>query len=176
FLAPPLDVLHGKMEELFAQVLEAYNTLGSPDARARYDTERAQAGAAPKVTTSDQATLAKQNFLRGRMLMDENKPADALQLLQNSVDIEPNKPEYQRLLAQVQAKNPRLRREAEAHFLKAIELDPARADTYLQLGLLYRRLGESEKALTRLRECLKWDPANAEAGAALAEITAGSVR
>lgn len=176
FLASPLDVLHGKMEELFAQVLEAYNTLASPDARARYDTERAQSGAAPKVTTSDQAMLAKQNFVRGRMLVDENKPAEALKFLQNAVDIEPNKPEYQRLLAQVQAKNPRLRREAEAHFLKAIELDPARADTYLQLGLLYRRLGEPEKAITRLRECLKWDPANPEAGSALAEITAGSVR
>jgi len=174
FLAPPLDALHPKMEELFAQVLEAYNTLVNPDARARYDTERAQAGAAPKVTTSDQATLAKQNFVRGKMLVDENKPAEALRFLQNAVDIEPNKADYQRLLASVQAKNPRLRREAESHFLKAIELDPARADTYLQLGLLYRRLGDAEKAVMRLRECLKWDPANAEAGSALAELVPGA--
>jgi tetratricopeptide (TPR) repeat protein len=74
------------------------------------------------------------------------------------------------------AKNPRLRREAEPHFLKAIELDPARADTYLQLGLLYRRLGEPDKAVTRLRECLKWDPANVEAGTALAEIGSAGAR
>jgi tetratricopeptide (TPR) repeat protein len=171
FLAPPLDVLHAKMEELFSQVLEAYNTLVSPEARARYDTERAQAGTAPKVTASDQQMLAKQNFVRGKMLVDENKPAEALKWLQNAVDIEPNKPEYQRLLASVQAKNPRLRAEAESHFLKAIELDPARADTYLQLGQLYRKLGDVDKAVTRLRECLKWDPANAEAGTALAELT-----
>ena len=176
FLAPPLDILHRRMEELFAQVLEAYNTLGNPDARARYDTERAQAGFAPKVTTSDQAMLAKQNFVRGKMLVDENKPAEALKWLQNAVDIESNKPEYHRLLAQVQAKTPRLRAEAEVHFLKAIQLDPARADTYLQLGLLYRKLGEVDKAVTRLRECLKWDPANAEAGTALAELTSGAGR
>lgn len=170
FLAPPLDALHARMEELFSQVLEAYNTLVNPDSRSRYDAERAQAGSAPKITASDQQTLAKQNFVRGRMLVDENKPAEALKFLQNAVDIEPNKPEYQRLLATVQAKNPRLRRDAEIHFLKAIELDPARADTYLQLGLLYRRLGEPGKAVTRLRECLKWDPANGEAGSALAEL------
>jgi curved DNA-binding protein CbpA len=95
FLAAPLDVLHAKMEELFSQVLEAYHTLGSLEARARDDTERAQAGAAPKVATSDQQMLAKQNFVRGRMLVDENKPAEALKWLQNAVDVEPNKPEYQ---------------------------------------------------------------------------------
>ena len=145
-----------------------------PDAR--YDTERAQAGTAPKATASDQQMLAKQNFVRGKMLVDENKPAEALKWLQNAVDIEANKPEYHRLLAQVQAKNPRLRAEAEMHFLRAIELDPARADTYLQLGLLYRRLGESARAVEKLRECLKWDPANAEAGTALAELTGAGSR
>jgi len=174
FLSPPLDALHSRMEELFSQVLEAYNTLVSPEARARYDTERAQSATAPRQASSDQQMMAKQNFVRGRMLVDENKPAEALKWLQNAVDVEPNKPEYQRLLALVQAKNPRLRREAEEHFLKAIELDPARADTYLQLGLLYRRTGEMDKAVARLRECLKWDPANAEAGTALAEIGSGA--
>jgi len=176
FLAPPLDVLHARMEELFAQVLEAYNTLVSPEARARYDTERAQAGGGPKITTSDQQMLAKQNFARGKMLVDENKPAEALKWLQNAVDIEPNKPQYQRLLALVLAKNPRLRGEAELHFIKAIQLDPARADNYLQLGLLYKKLGDVDKAITRLRECLKWDPANGEAGTALAELTAAPRR
>jgi predicted Zn-dependent protease len=111
-------------------VLEAYNTLVNPEARARYDTERAQAGSAPKVTTSEQQLLAKQNFVRGKMLVDENKPAEALNWLQNAVDIEPNKPEYQRLLAMVQAKNPRLRAEAEAHFLKpSSSTPPARTPT-----------------------------------------------
>jgi tetratricopeptide (TPR) repeat protein len=120
---------------------------------------------------ADQLTLAKGNFLRGRALVEEGKPAEALQFLQNAVDLDPNRPEYLRLLGAVQARNPRLRLEAEATLLKAIELDPARAEGYLQLGLLYRRMGEIEKAIERMRECLKWDPANHEAGTTLAEMT-----
>lgn len=171
FLSPPLDVLHQDMEELFAQVLEAYNTLFNPDSRSRYDAERASKGATAKQPASDQAILAKQNYLRGKALTDEGKPAEALKFLQNAVELEPNRPEYLRLLGTVQAKNPRLRMEAEATLLKAIELDPARADGYLQLGMLYRRMGDIEKSIERLRECLKWDPTNGEAGTALAEMT-----
>jgi curved DNA-binding protein CbpA len=171
FLSPPLDALHQEMEELFAQVLEAYNTLVNPDSRGRYDAERAAKGMGPKQPAGDQQALARVNFLRGRGLFEEGKPAEALRFLQNAVEIEPNRAEYQRLLGIVQSRNPRLRLEAEASLLKAIDLEPARADGYLQLGLLYRRMGETEKAVEKLRECLKWDPANLEAGTALAELT-----
>ncbi len=40
FLSPPLDVLHQEMEELFAQVLEAYNTPGQPRQPRRATTPR----------------------------------------------------------------------------------------------------------------------------------------
>lgn len=171
FLSPPLDVLHAEMEELFAQVLEAYNTLIDPESRVRYDAERQAAAPTPK-PAADQQTLARQNFVRGRMLFDEGKMAEALGFLQNAVDGDPNRPEYLRLLGKVQARNPRLRSDAETSFLRAIKLDPARAETYLHLGLLYRRMGETQKAILHLQECLKWDAANLEAGAALAEMGA----
>ena len=171
FLSAPMDVLHQDMEELFTQVLEAYNTLVNPDSRSRYEAERAANGHGPKQTLTSQQTLAKQNFLRGRALNEEGKLAEALRFLQNAVELDPNRGEYLRLLGTVQASNPRLRLDAEASLLKAIELDPARADGYLQLGLLYRRMNEKEKAIEKLRECLKWDPTNLEAGTALAEMT-----
>lgn len=172
FLSPPLDVLHQEMEDLFSQVLEAYNTLIDPNARERYNAEHQAAPPTPKAAASDQHVLARQNFIRGRMLFEEGKMVEALGFLQNAADGDPNRAEYFRLLGNVQARNPRMRAEAESSFLRAIELDPARGDAYLQLGLLYRRLGETQKAIGRLQECLKWDPANVEAGAALAEMGA----
>ena len=171
FLAPPLDVLHRDMEELFAQVLEAYNTLTNPAERKRYDAERLAGAPASKQASADQAAFAKGNFLRGKTLSDEGKYAEALSWLQNAVDADPERPEYLRLLASVQGRNPRLRREAVENYKKAIALDPARPEAYLQLGLLYRRLGDIDPAVEALRECLKWDPSNAEAGTALAEMT-----
>jgi curved DNA-binding protein CbpA len=170
FLIPPLDALHGKMEELFAQILEAYRTLTDQAARERYDTERRSAGQAPRQTRSDTQELARQNYLRGKALVEMGKMTDAVKFLQNAVDAEQNNADYRRTLASAQAGNPRLRREAIANYARAIELEPAVADTYLKIAMLYRRIGEMDKAEASLRECLKRDPWNPEAGRALAEI------
>lgn len=174
FLSPPFDVLHDKMEELFSQVLEAYRTLTDPAARERYDAERTTTGQAPKPTLSESQELARQNYLRGRALMEMGKMTEAVRFLQNAVDVEPNRADYRRVLAGAQAGNPRMRREAIENYLKAIDLDPALSDTYLQVGLLYRRLGETTKAEATLRECIKWDPMNTEAIRALEEMKGAS--
>ncbi len=42
--------------------------------------------------------------------------------------------------------------------LRAVEADPAYADPYSELGLLYLRLGQPEKAEQALRRCLEIDP------------------
>src|SRR5204863_6471151 len=117
----------------------------------------------PRPTRSDTQELARQNHLRGRALVEMGKMTDAVKFLQNAVEVEPNNADYRRTLASAQAGNPRMRREAIANYLKAIELEPAGADTYLKVAGLYRRIGELDRAAESLRECLKWDPANAEA-------------
>ena len=159
------------MEELFAQVLEAYNTLLDPAERSRYDTERLSGAAVSKQAVSDQVAVGRANFFRARALVEEGKPSEALTWLLNAVEADPTRPEYFRLLASVQSRNPRMRQEAVATYKKAIQLDPARPDAYLQIGLLYQKLGETNPAIEALRECLKWDPSNLEASTALAELT-----
>ena len=170
FLTPPYDILHPKMEELFAQVLEAYRTLTDRAARDRYDAERVASAQAPKPTLSDSQELARQNHLRGRALLELGKMTEAVKFLQNTVDVEPNRADYRRTLAGAQAGNPRLRKDALSNYLRAIDLEPALADNYLQAALLYGRLGEFVKAEEYLSACLKWEPENAEAKRVLDEL------
>ena len=173
FLTPPMNVLNHKMEELFSQVLDAYRTLTDAEARARYDAQLLVGGTTQKATAAEQREVARQNFLRGRALVEMGKPADAVKFLQNAVDLDPSRGEYWRVLAQIQAGNPRMRREAEANYIRAIALEPANAENYLRLGLVYRRLGEDDRAIERLRESLKWDPSLEEAKIALEELESG---
>jgi curved DNA-binding protein CbpA len=170
FLTSPLDVLHKKMEELFTQILNAYKELHDPAAREHYDRERLASGTGKKVTLSEQREMARQNFLRGRALLELGKKNEALQFLQNAVEMEPNHASYRRILADVLVQNPRVRREAEEHYLKAIELEPAHGGNYLRLSELYEKIGEEAKAIQSLQECLKWDSGNARASTALQRL------
>jgi curved DNA-binding protein CbpA len=174
FLTSPMDVLHAKMEELFSQVLDAYRTLTDSESRGRYDAQLLVGGTTQKVAAAEQREVARQNFLRGRALVEMGKPAEAVTFLQNAVDLDPGRGEYWRVLAQIQAGNPRMRREAEMNYIRAIALEPANAENYLRLGLVYRRLGEIDRAIERLNESLKWDPSLEEAKLALQEIESGA--
>jgi len=42
--------------------------------------------------------------------------------------------------------------------LRSVEANPSYADPWSELGLLYLRLGQSEKAAEALERCLKLDP------------------
>ena len=91
----------------------------------------------------------------------------ALSFFEHAVQQEPQREEYRRYLALVQSRNPRLRKEAEQSFLKAIELNPTFAENYAQLGLLYRKMGQNSAADEFLQKALSWDPSNATALEAL---------
>jgi Tfp pilus assembly protein PilF len=72
-----------------------------------------------------------------------------------------------------QAEIPKLRKEAEHHFLKAIEIDQTQVDSRLQLGMLYTKVNLVKRAAAQFEEVLRWDPGNSTAGRMLAELASG---
>lgn len=59
--------------------------------------------------------------------------------------------------------------EAAAALQRALAVNPASADTHLQLGLCYRALGDDIRANNELREALRYNPNLEQAKQALAE-------
>lgn len=171
FRSGPLKDLLGRVEQYFTMVTEAYNTLWHPDLRAEYD----QAGvpAAPDASAAhggDRAHVARQNYLRGRQLVERRHYSEALTFLENAIRLDDAVAEYHLELGSLLASTPRRRDDAEDHLLAAARLDPAKAPAYLALGRLYQRSGRKGEAVHMFREALRWEPENAEASAAILEI------
>ena len=61
-------------------------------------------------------------------------------------------------------------KQAEEEFLNAIKIDPEHVDARLYLSLLYRELGETQKAAEQLRKVLEIDPSHSGARKFLKKI------
>ncbi len=155
-----------RAEKLFAAITEAYATLSKPESRQEYDQvlQPAAAKTGPETSSTD---LARQNFLHGKAHLERSEMSRALSFFEHAVEQDPSREEYRRYLAITQSRNPRLRREAEQNFIKAIELNPTCAENYALLGLLYRKLGQIARGDELLQKALGWDPSNETALQAL---------
>jgi DnaJ-domain-containing protein 1 len=163
------EEIKAKAEKVFAHITEAYSTLSHADSRQKYDEDLAlRKSPRHQERATDTGELARQNFRVGREQFDKGKFGEALGFFQNACDQDPSKPEHFYWLALTQSKNPRWKKDAEANFLKAIEIDPTNADCYAALGALYVRGGVHSKAKEMFKKALQWDPANATATEGLA--------
>ena len=162
------DEIKAKAEKSFARITEAYSTLINADLRQKYNEEAAaHAGNRNDNRAADTTEIARQNFRHGREHLEHGRLAEALSSLQNACDQDPTRAEYFELLGATQARNPRLRKQAEENLQKAIEISPTSANAYAMLGALYERAGTTDRAREMYRRALQWDPENALARKAL---------
>jgi curved DNA-binding protein CbpA len=175
FRTGTLHDLFDKMEAFFTRVTGAYNTLFDSELRERYDEELAELGAGTKKDEPevDAKYLAKQNYARARLMIEKKKLQDAVQFLENAIELDGSQADYHRELGELLTLNPRRRDDAEQHLHKAIELNPAAAANYFSLGQLYRKSGRDEEAAKMFREVLSWDPGHAGAQSQLVELGQG---
>ncbi len=162
------------IEGFFSQVTEAYNTLHDSERRKEYDRtlEEMAAKKAADKAQSDTSFLARQNFLRGKELADKKRYAEALQFLENAVELDGTQARYFLALGLLQSRNPRLRAEAERNLLQVTRLEPHASQAYLALGDMYRRAGRKDEAVSMYHEVLRWDAGNADAREGLARLGA----
>jgi curved DNA-binding protein CbpA len=157
------DALKAKAEQVFGRITEAYSTLSVQEARSRYDGERASRDHRPQDKQNDTGVLARENFRRGKDEMEHGRFNEALVFLMHACEQDPSRAEYFEYLGATQAKNPRLRRQAEESLLRSLALSPTSPGPYVHLAGLYERAGSPDKAREMYRKALEWDPDNAEA-------------
>jgi DnaJ-domain-containing protein 1 len=167
------DVVRKNAERIFTLINEAYRTLRSPVFRTEYDQQRL----AGKQKTVDQKTgvekpaeAAASLFREGRALLAKGDVKTALERLKACVWLCPEKAVYNHYLGIAESKNPKLRKSAEQHLLRAIELEDLSADSHLALARLYIDVNLPRKAEQQLELVMLWDPNNAEAKKLSAEL------
>jgi len=167
----PFRDLLDQVEDFFAKVTEAHNTLSLPDQRREYDQYLAELAARTQTDeVKDTAYLARQNFLRGRAALERRRFSEALSFLENAVRLDDGPSEYHRELGRVLAMNPRRREEAEERMRRAIAIDPSAIDGYLALADMFARTDRADEAASVLREALRWEPGHPDALARLKDL------
>jgi Flp pilus assembly protein TadD len=103
---------------------------------------------------------AEQFYLQGRARFDRREYHAAVHLLREAIKLDASKPQYHFHLGIALMRNPRTRREADEHLVKALELDPYNSQIRLKLAMLYKEVGLTKKAEHYFRETLSMDPDN----------------
>lgn len=106
---------------------------------------------------------------RAASLISENRLPEAEQQLNSILKTAPNDALALNLLGTVRAKQGRLD-EAEALFTRAVRADRQFVGAHMNLAYLYVLKGSPEKTAAELREVLRLDPGNADAGYKLARL------
>lgn len=176
--------LKNALDVIFSTLAQAYDTLKVPATRGSYDAKvfrlETPAGAsdkpAPAASPAPQQKLAELNYRQGRGHYDQQDYWSAVQAFRQSVRMEPEVARYRYWLAMALSKNAKWRREAEEHFLKAIELEQFNAEYYVGLGLLYKEAGMQKRAENQLKQALQVNPGNRSAQEALDNLMAANTK
>jgi tetratricopeptide (TPR) repeat protein len=144
-----------KIEDVFDKITKAYRTLTDRELRKVYDIKTPAAGADDK--GKDAFKYADTKFRQAKTLYGQGRYEDAINLLEEVVRLNRMKGAYFLLLGLTEMKIPGLRRRAEEHFLRAIELEPWNPECYVGLGILYRLEGMTLKATRQFQKALEYD-------------------
>jgi curved DNA-binding protein CbpA len=165
------DEIRQKAELVFAKINEAYQKLRNSEIRAAYDAAIQQTGKMPaSAQTPSPKEAAEALYQEGQAALANGNFEAAIGKLKTCVWMFPDNSSYNHLLAVAESENPRLRKSAELHFLKAIDLDGLSSTSRLELAKLYIKAMLPRKAESQLQELLHFDPVHSEAKKLLSEL------
>ena len=116
---------------------------------------------------------AKSNYKLGKSLYEQKAYGMAISALEEAIRLDPGKAAYYLQLGVSQVKISRLRRDSEANFQRAVELEPWNAEHYAALGRLFYLEKLNHRAESYFIKALQLDPNNALAKKGLAEVSPG---
>jgi curved DNA-binding protein CbpA len=169
--------IRNKAQEIFTRFNEAYITLKDPISRAAYDETRfskeSKVEAELKTRGAgrlEEDRMAETLFRDARVLLAKGDFEKATERLKECVFLNPQKALYHHYLGVAQSEIPKLRKSAEQHLLRSLELDSTSVASHLELAKLYIKVMLRRKAESQLQQILRWDPENREARNLIAKL------
>ena len=157
-----LEALQPELQSIFTALKEAYDLLGSPDARTRYD-QTSKAGASkPPPSRRDEAALV---LKMGDVLLKKRDFEAAIAKLRRAVELDPNA-DALAALAWSLVCDPRqpasAKEEAASLINRALRAPGVTARTYYVAGVLWRTK-DPESAVDAFRKTLELEPSHPDA-------------
>jgi tetratricopeptide (TPR) repeat protein len=142
---------------------EAYQVLSDGNRRAAYDQALGSLVASPSAAPKGEMTAEQHDKVvkivrQARSLLEQGERDNAITLLLEGVELDPQERNCRRLLALTLAQHPTLFRTAERHFLIALEQDPHDVELRYRLAGYYRKASLPTRAMAQLNLVLNEDP------------------
>jgi tetratricopeptide (TPR) repeat protein len=151
-----LTDLRAAAQQVFARIVQAYETLGDPERRREYD--RSLAGEAQDTDVS-RVVQAEALYRKGEVLLRAGNFNGAIEFLQPAVQLWPDEGAYQAALGwALYKKRPSDTKAARTHLQRAVGLDPRDAVAQFRLGLVLRSLGDTAAADRAMATAKRLDP------------------
>ena len=152
------------IEEVFGIITSAFQTLTNEEEKKGYDDKLAKPAEPDRKEIDNQADI---KFRQGKNLFSRGKYEESLVCFEEAIKLKSNKASFFIHLAKAEAMVPAFQEKAEEDFIKAIDLEPWKADSYVALGEFYVKEGLSVKAKKQFKKALEIDPDHAGAHKAL---------
>jgi curved DNA-binding protein CbpA len=178
--------LHAKVEDAFARIAQAYETLKDRQARATYDLKLSQQAATAKAggaggsegaqslnrtgphpgaeasgtEAQAKASLSRQaeeSFARGLLALKQGKPLLAIAPFGEAARLAPREARYHAHYGRALSASEGTWRQAEAEFKAAISLDSKNASYHLMLAEFYSKIGLPRRAQSEAERALAID-------------------
>lgn len=179
--------LRDKLSAIFDAITDAYNVLKETRAAAKGEEALAEGGLDAALSEfgldagaqeeefvfeepAPRTEEAEEKFKAGLDAIKKGDIETASRLLGEAAEADPENAEYWSCLALAQSRRPGRMAEAEAAMLKALEIEPSNSDYYANLGLLYLKTKDWERARTQFEKALMLDPENPKAAKGLRQL------
>ena len=153
-----LDDVREQAAEVFAAIAEAHEVLSNAERRQEYDAALASGGATEDVDVT-RIAQAESFFRKGEILVKMGDFRSATELLETTVELWPEECIYQATLGWARfRKTPPDHVGAREALQRALELDPASAQTHMWLSQLMRATGDVNAAAQHAARARQLDP------------------
>jgi len=151
-------------EERFQNITEAFNVLGRPELREKYDREISKGG---EGRAMDRAEIARKLASKGAQLLKEGRLAEAADTLQHAIDHDDDCGRAHYFMGMTLARVPGREKDALRHLERAVALESDNATINAEAGTLALRVGLKSRAVRFAERALEIDPTNAKASEVL---------
>jgi curved DNA-binding protein CbpA len=168
--------LRNELAEIYSAVQEAYDTLGNPEKRVRYEAV-VQDSSKSRIDTykeeerqrAAKGALVDANVLRAKELARAGDVGMAVQLLDQAVRLDP-RADTLLTLARLEFKNPMWSQRALDHLKHAVALAPDFTEAWLELANFWGTRNKPDRQRQCLEKILEYDPHNEDVKANLSAL------
>jgi curved DNA-binding protein CbpA len=151
-------------EERFQSITEAFNVLGRPELREKYDREISKGG---EGRAMDRAEIARKLAAKGAQTLKEGRLAEAVETLQHAIDHDEECGRAHYFMGMALAKVPGRDKEALRHFERAVSVEADNATINAEAAAMALRVGLKSRAVRFAEQALQVDPTNSKAAEVL---------